>query len=294
MQHLDGPDGTRLGYRRTGRGEPLVCVPGGPLLPADYLDDLGGLSQLRELVLLDLPGSTPATASTDPASYRCDRVAELLEVLRLHLGLERMDVLGHSAGVNVVLRHAEHHVERISRLVLVTPSPRAVGIEVSDEVRSAVARSRAGEPWYEEAAAALRRVQTGDATEADWSTLTPFSHGRWDDQAAALDARMEADRNPQAAPAFGAEGAFDPAATRQVLASLDVPVVVLAGSVDVGAPVPAAAELAGLFPRGELVVQQGAGHFPWVDDPAAFRALLAPRLSPRRGTPGSAALAEVP
>jgi pimeloyl-ACP methyl ester carboxylesterase len=38
------------------------------------------------------------------------------------------------------------------------------------------------------------------------------------------------------------------------------------------------AELAGLFPRGELAVQPGAGHCPWVDDPAAFRALVSPFL----------------
>jgi pimeloyl-ACP methyl ester carboxylesterase len=35
-------------------------------------------------------------------------------------------------------------------------------------------------------------------------------------------------------------------------------------------PTPRLAELAALFPRGQLVVQPGAGHFPWLDDPAWF------------------------
>ncbi|MDF2708821.1 MAG: alpha/beta hydrolase, partial [Nonomuraea muscovyensis] len=35
------------------------------------------------------------------------------------------------------------------------------------------------------------------------------------------------------------------------------------------------AEFAALFPNAELVVQPGAGHFPWLDDPAAFTAALA-------------------
>ncbi len=286
MHHLVTHDGTRLGYRLAGRGAPLVCVPGGPLLPGGYLGDLGGLTEHRELVLLDLPGSTPATAPDDLASCRCDRVAEALEALRVHLGIERMDVLGHSAGANVVLRHAEHHPERIGRLLLLTPSTRAVGIEIDDEARAEVARARAGEPWYEAAAAALRRVQAGQATDEDWAAITPFSHGRWDDHAAAFAADMDSRRNPVAAAAFGADGAFDPAATRRALSTLhDVPVTVLAGSLDVGSPVPTMAELAELFPHGELVVQQGAGHFPWVDDPATFRRLLAPRLVAEPTTP---------
>lgn len=273
------PDGTRLTYRRAGTGAPLVCVPGGPLLPADYLGDLGRLTDYAELILLDPRGSGHSAPPVVPATCRCDLVADDLEALRLHLKLERLDLLGHSAGTNVVLRYAERHPERIGRLVLVTPSTRAVGVQISDQARNDVARSRAGESWYAEAAAALARIQDDAATAADWEAITPFTYGRWDDQIAAFDARMEAARNHETALAFGADGAFDPPMTKSVLATLDVPVVVIAGSVDVGNPVDAMAEVAGLFPRGELVVQEGAGHFPWVDDPARFQMLIAPRLA---------------
>jgi pimeloyl-ACP methyl ester carboxylesterase len=88
-------------------------------------------------------------------AYRCDNVAEDLEALRQNLGLERLDLFGHSAGANIVLRYAEYHPERVSRLVLVTPSTRAVGIEITDEARSEVARSRATEPWFTDAFATL-------------------------------------------------------------------------------------------------------------------------------------------
>lgn len=37
-------------------------------------------------------------------------------------------------------------------------------------------------------------------------------------------------------------------------------------------------ELTDLFPNGELVIQPNAGHFPWVDDPHAFVALVGPHL----------------
>ncbi len=182
------PDGTRLAYHRTGTGAPLVCVPGGPLLSADYLGDLGGLSDHAELILLDHRGSGASGTPTDPATYRCDRVADDVEALRLHLGLERLELLGHSAGANVVYRYAERHPDRVDRLVLVTPSTWAVGVEISDEARSEVARPRAYEPWCREAAAALARAQAGTATEADWAAITPFTYGRWDNEVAAYNA----------------------------------------------------------------------------------------------------------
>ncbi|WP_262849575.1 alpha/beta fold hydrolase [Mumia quercus] len=273
------PDGTRLAYRRTGTGHPVVCIPGGPMLPADYLGDLGGLSEDAELVLLDHRGSGASEKPADPATYRCDRVVDDVEALRAHLGLERLTLLAHSAGANVAVRYAERYPERLERVVLVTPSPRAVGVEISDEERSAVARTRAGEPWYADAAAALARIQAGEPTPSDWAAITPLTYGRWDADVAAYDASTDASRNAEAAEHFGADGAFDPPATRAALATLDVPVLVLAGSVDVGNPVGAMTRVVDLFPRAELVVQEGAGHFPWVDDGPAFRQLVATWLA---------------
>jgi pimeloyl-ACP methyl ester carboxylesterase len=86
---------------------------------------------------------------------------------------------------------------------------------------------------------------------------------------------------------FYAEGAFDPPATRAALAGLSAPVLVYAGEVDAAAPpglLAGVAGPAGLFPGWELVVQPGAGHFPWLDDPAWFTAALTAFLAgaPRR------------
>ncbi len=129
------------------------------------------------------------------------------------------------------------------------------------------ARSRKHELWYDDAAAALGRALAGAATDTDWAALVPFSYGRWDAEAAAYNGHMEEARNPEAAAAFADKGAFDPPATRAALAKLNVPVLVVAGRVDVGNPVSAMAQVADLFPRGEL------------DGPTLFRTLVAARLS---------------
>jgi proline iminopeptidase len=271
---------TRLSYSRTGQGQPLVCVPGGPLLPATYLGNLGGLDHCAELVLFNPPGSASADEE-DETFYRCDRVVADLESLRQHLGLHVVRLLGHSAGANIVLRYVERYPENVDRLLLVAPSTRAVGIGITDDARSAVARTRAHEPWYELAAAALSRIHAGDASGEDWEAIAPFSFGRWDRAAAAYNAQLDAAKNPVAAAAFGAEGAFNPPATRAALATLNVPVTILAGAVDVGLPFSAMKQLAALFPAADLVVQDESGHFPWIDNPEALVALASHALGAR-------------
>jgi proline iminopeptidase len=276
--HLTADDGTRLAVHVHGSGTPLLCLPGGPMLDSGYFRDLGGLAAHRAFARLDLRGTGDSGTPADPASYRCDRQVADVESVRRHLDLDRLDLLAHSAGANLAYAYAAAHPERVARLVLVAPSIRGLDIEITDEARSEIARLREDEPWYADAAAALARVQTGTGGERDWAAISPFMYGRWDDEIRSFQTWMDERSDDDKAMAFVADGAFDPEPTRAVLAELDVPVVVLAGALDSGNPVPVMAEVAAVFPRADFVVQHDAGHFPWVDDPAGFAGLLAPFL----------------
>jgi proline iminopeptidase len=265
-------DGTKLAYHESGDGPPVVCLPGGPMEASAYLGDLGGLAEHLRLILLDLRGTGESGTPADPASYRCDRLVDDVEALREHLGLTRLELLGHSAGANLAVRYAAAYPERVARLLLITPSTRAVGLEVSVEARRELVRLRAGEPWYGPASAAFEALNSGQ--QVDFAAIAPLAYGRWDAAAQAHYAEGEALRNDEAAAIFGAEGAFDPPATNAALARLAAPVLVLAGEVDVATPPSVLAELAGLFGNATLVIQPGAGHYPWLDDPAAFTAAI--------------------
>ncbi|MET7644628.1 alpha/beta hydrolase [Streptomyces sp. NPDC005426] len=266
MPTFSAPDGTRLAYRTYGDGDPLLCIPGGPA-DSRYLGDLGGLSAHRRLIVLDLRGTGRSAVPEDAATYRCDRLVDDVEALRRHLGLSLTDLLGHSAGANIAVRYAARHPESVSRMALITPSARAVGIDVTGAERRELAALRSGEPWFPAAFAALEAITRG--TGADWAAVDPFFYGRWDEAAREHHAASRPD-NPDAVAHFGAEGAFDPAATRAALAVFGAPVLLLAGQVDLNSPPRSAAAFAGLFPDATLVVQEGAGHYPWVDDAARF------------------------
>ncbi|MFI6684728.1 alpha/beta fold hydrolase [Streptomyces sp. NPDC050485] len=276
MPTFTSSDGTGLAYRLRGEGPPLVCLPGGAMRASEYLGDLGGLSAHRQLVLLDLRGTGDSAVPEDPATYRCDRQVADVEALRTHLGLERIDLLGHSAGGSLAMLYAAAHPARIGRLVLVTPSPWAVGMPPTREERLAAARLRKGEPWFEEAYAAFLQVLDGLEPEADYDA---FFYGRWDAVAQAHAAANDRQENAEAADIYGSAGAFRPAQTRAELARLAAPVFMLAGEYD-GGPCPGlAARAAACFPDATLEVQPGAGHFPWLDDPERFAATVAGFLS---------------
>ncbi|MFD6973159.1 alpha/beta fold hydrolase [Streptomyces sp. NPDC059949] len=271
MPTFTAPDGTRLAYRVQGTGDPVVCIPGGPADSA-YLGDLGSLSAHRRLVVLDLRGTGRSAIPDDSSSYRCDRIVDDIEALREHLGLARIDLLAHSAGANPATQYAARYPERIGRLALITPGTRAVGIDISGQTRRELARLRKDEPWFPAAFAALEAIAEG--TGGDWDAVSPFLYGRWD-AAARRHHAAGRPRNTEAVAHFAAEGAFDPEATRAGLTACKAPVLLLAGEFDLNSPPRSVAECAALFPDATLVVQPGAGHYPWLDDPDRFVATTA-------------------
>ncbi|MFJ6795186.1 alpha/beta fold hydrolase [Streptomyces sp. NPDC091268] len=270
MPVFHAPDGTPLAYHAVGDGAPLICLPGGPMRASAYLGDLGGVSKHRRLILLDLRGTGDSAAPADPASYRCDRQVGDVEALRRHLGLDRVDLLAHSAAGDLALLYAARHPERIRSLLLITARARALGIPFTLEHRREAMALRAAEPWYAHARPAGEAVWAGTATDAEWDAAGPFQYGRWDAAARAHAAAEVEQFHEEAAALYASDGAFDPAAARAAVAALDAPVLILAGELDGGPRPRVARTVAQCFRRAEVAVQPGAGHYPWVDDPAAF------------------------
>ncbi|MFE0516477.1 alpha/beta fold hydrolase [Streptomyces sp. NPDC058964] len=268
MPTFTAPDGTELAYHLRGEGEPLVVLPGGPMRASVYLAGLGGLDVHRRLVLLDLRGTGDSAVPADSATYRCDHMVDDVEALRVHMGLEHMDLLAHSAAGSLAILYAARYPGRVRRLALITPNPSALGMRTTVEDRLAAARLRAHEPWFEKGFPALEAWLTGRAGFDP--ALAPFFYGRWDAAAQAHDAATEEQTNEEAEGRYFSDGAFDPDATRAALAGLTAPVLVHAGELDGGPRPGLARRTADAFPNGELAVQPGAAHYPFLDDPEWF------------------------
>lgn len=249
--------------------EPVVVLPGGPLQAPRYLGNLGRLDAHRELVMLELP------------HRRVDRLVGDVEAVRKHLGRETVDVIAHSGGASLAMLYAAAHPDRIGKLALITPSARAVDIPPTPAEVQASYERRAHEPWYAEARAAMDAWDAGTETPQQRQLAKALVYGRWDDAAQAHAAAEDETTTPNAHLIYYADGAFDPDATRAGLGKVAGDVLVLVGGADPVTPVRLGVELGELFPNAQVVVQPGAGHFPWVDDPVWFAGRVSRFLTAR-------------
>lgn len=271
MRSFRSWDGTELTYRTVGSGPPLLCVPGGPGQAVEYLGDLGGLSAHRTLILLDNRGTGASQVPQDPTTYRVDRLVQDVEALRAHLGLDRMDLFGHSASGGTCLLYAAEHPHRLDRLVVVDPSLRVVGIQSDLGVDEVLARRR-HEPWYADAVAALyAEAKSPQELERYRWLSAPLMYGQWNDAAQTQAAAEPAQFAQPATDGFYAGFEPDPTLPKR-LAALPAPVLLVVGEYDIWPTCAAVRELATLLDNVDLAVLPEAGHFPWVDDPTTFAA----------------------
>ena len=269
-EQLTTRDGRTLAYHRSGSGPTLVCHPGGPGFSSLYLGDLGGLGAELELVLVDPRG----TGGSDPASdYQIADYASDLEELREHMGLERMLLLGHSHGGVVGIEYAARHPERVERLVLASTLAR-FGAEQNAAMETAIA-ARSGEPWYDDALAALQTELEGNfETGRELMDLTlrmmPFYFATYGDEERAYIESLAGDELCVDALRLWEKEIFEHFDLRSRLPELTMPTLVIAGSEDFITG-PRAAEDLTAIPGVETIVLDGAGHMIFVEARERFR-----------------------
>ncbi|MEE6257503.1 alpha/beta fold hydrolase [Plantactinospora sonchi] len=280
----DHQDDERRGDEADPGRLPVIALAGGAALHPDYLGDLAGLGDQRRLIVPHLRGvgRSPLPASVELASYW--RQAEDLERLRLHLGLDRLLLLGHSAATRLAISYAVRFPRHLAGMVLVTPPAGHLVDEPSDtgEMRD----RRRGDPVFDAAVAAWEagpEVLDDTGFNAWQQRVAPLAYARWGEteRAHAATARYSYSANRAY---FSVEPPPDLA---ERLADVTAPVLVVAGAEDCSAGLAPVVALAKLFPAGEAVVIERCGHHPWVEQPAAFRRAVDGFLPPPHPVPPS-------
>ena len=274
MESLTTQDGRTLTYHVVGEGPTLVCHPGGPGFSSRYFGDLAGLTQSLTLVLLDPRGTAASERPSDVRAYRTEDYVADLDQLRGHLGLEQMQLLGHSHGGVVATAYAGRYPHRVERLVLASTLARFQAEQEGAMQRAMEAKST--EPWYADARAALEAEQAGQfETDEELAALAfrefPFYFAQYgDDERAYLEQLADEIPNADALRLFNNEifPSFD---LRPELARIDAPTLVIAGEDDfITGPV-CADELEAGIAGVEKVILPNVGHFIFVEAPDAFR-----------------------
>lgn len=114
-------DGTRIHYRRLGRGRPLVLLHGFPQTGHMWRKVMPPLAEHYDVVAPDLRGygdSDKPRGGYDKRTMAAD-VADLIQAL----GLEPVVLVGHDRGARVAHRFALDHPARLTHLVLLDIAP---------------------------------------------------------------------------------------------------------------------------------------------------------------------------
>jgi len=262
---LTTEDGRTLAWHERGSGPPLLCHPGGPGCSAEYFGGLPDLAEERTLLLLDPRGTGDSDRPADRSNYALETYAGDVEAVRAHLGLDRIDVLGHSHGGFVAMAWAGAHPDRVGRLVLASTAPR-----FTDAIRTRRSQRVAehqGQPYFADAMAALRAHQAGEYRtdeelarlfERESRALAPLGA----DSADVMVTLARSGTNADALRHFNdhVAGGMNLAPG---LARVDAPTLVITGAAD---PMGAAAadELMEALPNGTLAVVPG-DHFPFLE-----------------------------
>jgi pimeloyl-ACP methyl ester carboxylesterase len=224
-------------------------------------------------VLLDPRGTGGSSAPSD-GSYEIDDYVADVEELRQHLGLERIELLGHSHGGVVAQAYAAAYPGRVSKLVLASTLPRFH--EEQQAAMEAGMAARSGEPWFADARAALEAEQAGQFKSDDELLQLclremPFYFAHYGEAEQQFVVHMGKDVICGAALKAFNDDIFTSFDLRAVLPTITAPTLVITGSDDfITGPV-CARELASLVPGAELVLLDGVGHMIFVEAPDVTR-----------------------
>ncbi|HVW33815.1 MAG TPA: alpha/beta hydrolase [Acidimicrobiia bacterium] len=265
-------DGRAVSYLDEGAGGPaVVFVHGFPFRGAMWEPQLPVVAAAgHRVVVPDLPGFGASDVPGDRAWYSIDRYADLVAALVSDLGLGPVVLAGLSMGGYIALAVARRHPGVLAGLVLADTradpdSPE--GRQGRSEQQEILDRAGSVEPLVE---GLLNRVLGEDSLARA-------------DAAARLAPMMR-----QTAPA-GWGGALEAMKNRpdqtELLGSIAVPTLVIAGESDAIAPVPVAEAMAKAIPGARFEVVPRAGHMANLENPGVFNQILTDFLAIGRSNP---------
>ena len=260
----------------TGPGIPLLVLHGGPGGRICGYSRLDALGNERPIVRYDQLGSGRSGRPDDPSLWTVERFVEELHVVRQHLGVEQMHLLGHSWGGALAAAYVlEQGTEGIASVVLSSPllSTR-LWIEDANYLRSLLP---------EDVQKTLTEHEQAGTTDSDaYGAASEVFYERHVFGGAKIESPAECDGAPSGQfvyeymwgpTEFHATGTLIDFDVTDRLHEIDVPVLFIVGQFDEARP-ERIAEFQKLISGAKLTVMLDAAHGTLSKKPDEYRTIL--------------------
>lgn len=273
-------NGVKLAFHVIGQGPPLIVVAPGWGVGSSYLRR-GWLPLTRErsMIFLDPRGSGRSDRPRDSAAMSCREMANDIDGIRQILGLDTVDIIGHSHGGAIAIEFAARYPEHVDRMVLVDSQLMGFGAEA---VVAGFVEAARDDRRYRRAArhAGLPVPRTDKAFARFLANLLPmyFFNPR-PVLAQCLDhlaGRIRADTFHALAAAERALSLNQAAILHQIRSKT----LILVGRHDWICPVEVSERIRAGIHSSTIEVFESSGHFPWLEEPEHFFPIVADFLLP--------------
>lgn len=270
--HSASLNGVELSYSVSGRGPLLFAVSSGWGVGSGYLaKGLAPLTTHFTLVSITTRGSGGSSRPADESAMGSEAMADDIDHLRRYLGLDAIDLFGHSNGGAIAISYAARYPQACRKLILA--DSQLIGFS-DHEATMAVLGKRAGDPRF---AAALEQLSGIASLAFEDAAITEFLLATFPlyfhDPEANMQKTLETFELPIASWATEKQRISDSqpsAAQIHLLSHVEADTLVLVGQDDFQCPVPTSERIAADIAKSTLIVLDDCGHMPWAEQPQRF------------------------
>jgi pimeloyl-[acyl-carrier protein] methyl ester esterase len=233
-----------------GTGKSIVLVHGWAMHSGIWHDFAMQLAQHYQVTCIDLPGHGH---SDNLDNFTLERVADALVDA---VADEQSCWLGWSLGATVVLDIANRYPERVNSLILLAGNPHFTCVEQWPGMKVELLEAFAEQLTLDAPATLLRFLSLQVAQLPDYKTLVRT-----------LKAAIMARAMPNQDTLQGGLAILKQADLRSALAEVEVPTLVLLGTLDTLVPIAVGEAMPAIAPAIQVVVIDKAGHVPFLSHP---------------------------
>jgi pimeloyl-ACP methyl ester carboxylesterase len=278
--HTIDVNGIAQRYHVYGQGAAvLVAVPGGPGVYWDSLRMPGVENHVTVVYVEPIGTGDSGRLPTHPDGYTRAVYADALDRTIKHLGRDRVYLLGHSYGGFVAQYYAAHGGENTLKGLILYESSPVTGEEQGAESMRLLGEFLARNEGNPEAPEVLKALQSiggitddEELTEALHGLLPAYFADYWG-RAAELSPVRDSVKVTYIS-GRAADGTPDVIADRELLPTITLPTLVIAGKYDVICGEKWGREIHDLVPRSRLVILEHSGHLGHVEEPERFTKAL--------------------